>query len=320
MAIESLIEQSLQKLKEDPTSFKAIYREVGLFGISIPEEYGGSALPLHDILEIVSLISQAGLSGPAMLGSHLRICHYVTHFGTPEQKEKYLPKLATGECLAAHARTEHDSPVKAKRTTNSYVLDGIKPYVTNARDAGLIAVTANNNNDIFLVERDNSNFVIGKDMPRVGVLDTSLCSVYLNDSQVPDNALLGGNENCGQKFLAETKVFALMNYTARAYGALQGLKSLASESPSKALPNRESILKNIEVRIGKVKTVLDKAISQFSDRNSPLPEYIASARAYSAQFCMEILSEMQCSYMYTNETFARLYRDIPSLSIIGGRK
>jgi alkylation response protein AidB-like acyl-CoA dehydrogenase len=320
MVIKKQIECALRKLKEDPTNFRDVYKEVGLFGISIQEKYGGSELPLQDVLEVVSLISQTGLSGPAMLGSHFRICHYITHFGTSEQKKKYLPKLASGECLAAHARTEHDSPVRTKRENEDYVLDGIKPYVTNARDAGLLAVTANDNNDIFLVESDNPNIVIGEDMPRVGVLDISLCSVYLNDCHVPPNALLGGSEDCAQEFLAETKVHSLMNYTARAYGALHGLKSLLLESPAKALSNRDHILANIEARISNVKIFLDEAINQFGSKSSSLPEYISSARAQSAQFCIETLIEMQSSYMYTNKTFARLYCDIPSLAIIGGRK
>lgn len=316
----SQIRKTCEGLKDNPDSFASLYREAGLFGASIPEEYNGGNLPLQDILDIVSFISQTGLSGPAMLGSHLRVCHYVTNFGTIEQKAKYLPKLASGKYLAAHARTEHNSPVKARMDEEGFVLDGIKPYVTNARDAKLIAVTANNNKDIFLVERDNPNLIIGEDIPRIGVLDTSLCRVHLDGCYVQNNALLGGNKNCGQQFLSETKVLALMTYTARACGALHGLKSLLMESPPKTLPNREGVSRNIDERIITVEAFLAQAVTKFDNDDSSLPEYIASARAQSAQFCMETLSEMQSSYMYTHKTFARLYCDIPALAIIGGRK
>ncbi len=290
----------------------------GLFGINIPEVYGGEELSLPDIVEVVVNLSSQDLSAAAMLGSHMRVAHYINHFGTEEQKEKFLSKLASGEIIGAHARTEHESTVRATKEKDGYVLDGIKPYVTNAEEAGLFVVTANSNNNIFLVERDTPDFVVGKDIPRTGVLGTSLCSVYLNDCKVSPNALLSGTEGQAKAYLEETKKLALINYVARTIGTLKTLKSIVKDAPPNAIPNHDDLVRRVNSRIGVAEDLVGESIRKYQESDPSLVSFLSAGRSGCVDSCMKTLTEMLCSYTYTNITFAQFYRDVPSLAVIGG--
>lgn len=122
--------------------------ELGLFGINIPEEFGGSKLPISLNLEINRVLSKYWLAIPALYGTHLRANQYYLELGNPEQKSTMLPKMASGEQITAHAFHEKGKKQPAtfatnvKRNGNSYILNGEKEWVTNAENATQIIVVA----------------------------------------------------------------------------------------------------------------------------------------------------------------------------------
>lgn len=195
-------------------------RELGLFGQSIPEEYGGLGLTME---EEVSVAFELGWSSPAfrsVFGTNVGIgSQGLLMDGTPEQKKRYLPKLASGEIRSCFALTEPSSGsdagslrATARRDGDHYVLDGTKRFITNAPHAGLFTVYARTDESTrdgrgvsaFLIEAGTPGLSLGKAEKKMGQQGAHVCDVVLENCRVPASALLGGVENQGFKTAMKT--------------------------------------------------------------------------------------------------------------------
>lgn len=176
--------------------------EVGLLGADVPEEYGGLGLDKISSTLIGEKISKAS-SFALSLGAHVGIGTLpIVYFGTEEQKRKYLPKLATGEKIAAYCLTEPTSGSDAQgaKTTaiptedgQHYILNGTKQFITNAGFADLFIVYAKVNGtdfSTFIVERDMPGVSIGPEEKKMGIKGSSTCPLILEDVKVPAGNLL----------------------------------------------------------------------------------------------------------------------------------
>ena len=177
--------------------------QMGLFGLSIPNKYGGLGLTVLESCIITEEIAKAGLAFVRLIGGgDLDI----SEFGTIEQKEKYLPKLATGNLIGATTMTESeaDSDAGNIKTTgieinNMFVLNGTKIMIQRADIAGLFSVTAvtipeaisKGRISRFLVERDSKGLNIGKPDLKMGLNGIHTCQVIFSDCEVPGNNILG---------------------------------------------------------------------------------------------------------------------------------
>lgn len=177
--------------------------DLGLLGLEIPEQYGGLGL---DKVTATAATEAFGYSGPfaITLGAHVGIGTYpIAYFGTHEQKAQYLPKLATGEWIAAYALTEPGSGSDAlgarstARLTEDgkyWILNGTKQWITNAAFADVFVVYAKVDGDkfsAFIVERNYPGVSVGPEEHKMGLHASSTCSVVLEDAQVPVENLLG---------------------------------------------------------------------------------------------------------------------------------
>lgn len=176
--------------------------EVGLLGADVPEEYGGLGLDKISSTLIGEKMSKAS-SFALSLGAHVGIGTLpIVYFGTEEQKRKYLPKLATGEKIAAYCLTEPTSGSDAQgaKTTaiptedgQHYILNGSKQFITNAGFADLFIVYAKVNGtdfSTFIVERDMPGVSIGPEEKKMGIKGSSTCPLILEDVKVPAGNLL----------------------------------------------------------------------------------------------------------------------------------
>ena len=196
-----------------PESIVAEMKALGLFGLSIPEAYGGLGLTME---EEVAIAFELGRTSPAfrsLLGTNNGIGSQGLVFdGTPEQKARYLPRLASGELIASFALTEPGSgsdaaslSTAARRDGDHYVLNGTKRYITNAPEAGIFTVMARTDPadkgahgiSAFIVERETAGLSLGRLDRKMGQRGAHTCDVIFEDCRIPASNLIGGREGAG---------------------------------------------------------------------------------------------------------------------------
>lgn len=238
---ERLIPLEAQVAEDDriPDATVQEIRELGLFGMSIPEEYGGLGLSMS---EEATIAFELGFASPAfrsLIGTNNGIgSQGIIMDGTPEQKERYLPQLATGDLIASFALTEPDVGsdagsvrTTARRDSDHYVLNGVKRFITNAPRAGLFTVFARtdpNTRDAagvsaFLVEASNPGLKLGPKDRKMGQRGAHTCDVIFEDCRVPASALLGGKENVGFKTAMKVLDRGRLHISAVCVGAAERL-------------------------------------------------------------------------------------------------
>ena len=181
--------------------------EVGLFGLTIPESYGGLGFNLWEYLGVVEELARLDISAGLISLAHLSIgVKGIVLFGTELQKRKYLPPAASGDMIFAFALTEPGigSDAQHIETTatlsgdgSHYILNGRKTYITNANYAGGLTVFAQLDPKqpgymgAFIVETDREGVRVGKDMPKMGLKASSTAAIQFKDVRVPVENLLG---------------------------------------------------------------------------------------------------------------------------------
>lgn len=227
-------------------------RELGLFGLSIPQEYGGLGLTVE---EEVHVIIELGHTSPAFrsaFGTNTGIgSQGIVIDGTDEQKRKYLPRLATGEIIGSFALTEPDSGsdaaslrTSARMDGNEYVLNGTKRFITNAPRAGLFTVMARTDPEnrgaggisAFLVEADTPGLTLGPPNKKMGQQAAHVCDVVFEDCRVPADSIIGGVE--GQGFKTAMKVLDRGRLTISG-GCIGNAERLIADSVRYALERKQ---------------------------------------------------------------------------------
>ncbi|PLP97603.1 acyl-CoA dehydrogenase family protein [Cupriavidus pauculus] len=192
----------------------------GMFGYSIPEEYGGAGMTTEELVLAAMELSQCSVAFRARVGTNTGIgSEALVADGTPEQKARYLPLLASGELTGSFALTEPDagSDATALKTTavrdgDHYILNGTKCFITNAPIAGLFTVMARTDPDkagaggisAFIVPRGTPGLTTGQPYQKMGQAGSPVSEVHFNDCRVPAANLVGGEE--GQGFKTAMKV------------------------------------------------------------------------------------------------------------------
>lgn len=219
---DRLVPLEMQVAEEDriPDDVIEEMKELGLFGLSIPEEFGGLGL---NMAEEAAIIQEMGYTSPvfrSMFGTNVGIgSQGIIIDGTEEQKNRYLPKLATGELIGSFALTEADAGsdagsvmTSARRDGDDYIINGAKRYITNAPRAGVFTVMARTGTkedggrgvSAFLVDADLPGISLGKPDKKMGQKGAHTCDVMFDNVRVPASALIGGKE--GQGFKTAMKV------------------------------------------------------------------------------------------------------------------
>lgn len=208
-------EDRVEESNEVPAEIVAEMRELGLFGLSIPEEYGGIGLDMAEEVEIAHEIGQASLAFRSVFGTNVGIgSQGILIDGTDEQKREYLPKIASGEMIFSFALTEPEagSDAASLRTTarpdgDHYVLNGTKRFITNADRASGFTVMARTNPAVqgaggisaFIVLADSPGLTVGPPDRKMGQRGTKTCDVVFQDVRVPASAIIGAVPGLGFK-------------------------------------------------------------------------------------------------------------------------
>jgi butyryl-CoA dehydrogenase len=180
--------------------------EMGLFGTYVPEEYGGFGQDVVTYIMTVEEVSRAcGATGILISAHHSLAVDPILHYGTDAQKQKYLPKMASGEWIGCFSLTEPGSgsdagaaKCRAVETDDGWVLNGTKNFVTNGGEAHVVVVFAVTDPDekrprmsAFIVERGTPGFTVGKLEKKLGIRASSTAELIFEDCHLPKEALLG---------------------------------------------------------------------------------------------------------------------------------
>ena len=212
-------------------------REMGLFGLTIPEEYGGSGLDLAGKCAIEEEMGKTNYGFATVIGNHTGISTTgIVALGSPRQKQKYLPRMATGEWIGSFALTEAQagSDPSALRTAaekkgDRYVLNGEKIFITNAGLAQVFTVMAVTDKtkgikgiSSFIIERDFRGFSVGRNELKMGMHGCTTAPLAFNDCEVPAENLLGA-EGMGYVQALKTLTAGRVTVSARCVGMMDKL-------------------------------------------------------------------------------------------------
>jgi alkylation response protein AidB-like acyl-CoA dehydrogenase len=187
-------------------------KELGIFGLAVPEPYGEVAVSTPCYVQVTEQLARGWMSLAGAMGGHTVVAKLLTRFGTEEQKQRYLPRMATGEVRATMALTEPGGgsdlqamTTVAHRTDDGYVVNGTKTWITNSRRSDLIALLCktdphatprHSGMSILLVEHGDG-LTVSKDLPKLGYKGVESCELSFADYRAPASALLGGKEGDG---------------------------------------------------------------------------------------------------------------------------
>jgi acyl-CoA dehydrogenase len=227
-------EEWVEEHDEIPAQLIGKMKELGFFGMTIPEQYGGLGLSMY---EEVCVVAEIGYASP-VFRSYFGTSNGVGTLGmlidgTEEQRQKYLPRIAKGELIASFCLTEPDAgsdaaalTTKATRDGDSYVLNGTKRFTTNSPHAGLYTVFARTapkeqksaGISAFLVERDMPGITVAPHYKKMGFRGSHTADVIFEDCRIPATALLGGQEGIGFKTAMRSLDHARIHMSAVATG------------------------------------------------------------------------------------------------------
>ncbi len=175
--------------------------KAGFLCTEVPQEYGGSGLDFLYSAILIEELAKTGCSGPGFAIHSDIIAPYIVHYGTEEQKKKWLPEMATGEVIGAVAMTEPGtgSDLQAIKTTaekkgNDYIVNGSKTFITNGYMSDLAVVVVKTNTDeisLLLMEAGREGFTKGKPLKKIGMKAQDTCELFFDDVKVPQSNLLG---------------------------------------------------------------------------------------------------------------------------------
>ncbi|MEK7874380.1 MAG: acyl-CoA dehydrogenase family protein, partial [Chloroflexota bacterium] len=228
------VASEMEHKNEYPAHLIEQMKEMGLFGVVIPTQYGGLGLDYTTYAMIFEEICKGwmGLSGP--VGTHSIMSYVVMHYGTEEQKKRFLPKFASGEKRGGLALTEPNagSDVQAMQTTavrdgDWYVVNGTKTFITNARHGNTFALLAKTNTkanppykgiSCFIAENGDPGFKVGRDLEKLGYKSVDTCEIHLDNYRVPVTNLVGMKEGEGFVQVMAGLEVGRINVAARAVG------------------------------------------------------------------------------------------------------
>ena len=240
---EALIPREHEVAETDaiPADVVAQMRDLGLFGLTIPEEYGGLGVTMEEEVLITFELGRASPAFRSYIGTNNGIGSIgILLDGTEAQKTTYLPKLASGEFLSAFCLTEPDSgsdaaslKTSAIRDGDDYVINGTKRYITNAPHAGIFSVMARtdpavkggNGISAFIVERGTSGLTLGKPDAKMGQKGAHTSDVIFDDVRVPAANLIGGKEGVGFKTAMKVLDKGRLHIAALSVGASERMLS-----------------------------------------------------------------------------------------------
>ena len=337
------VADGMEHADEYPGKIVEQMKEMGLFGMMVPEEYGGLGMPLVTYALTMIELSRGWMSLAGVLNTHTMATWLIKTFGTDDQKQRFLPEMVTGNPRAALLMSEPQAgsdvqriKTRAVRDGDDYVINGQKMWATNGLRSG-IAMTLTKTADtdppykgmsMFIVEKEpaaqkSGGVIVGKNIEKLGYKGVETTEIAFDDHRLPAANLLGGEE--GQGFVQNMAAIEVgrVNVAARALGVAQR----AFEEAIRYAQERQTFGKPIaqhqaiQFKLADMATKIEAArqlmlnAAVMKDRGQRTDLEAGMAKLYSAEMCMEVCTEalrIHGGYGYSKEyTVERLFRDAP---------
>jgi alkylation response protein AidB-like acyl-CoA dehydrogenase len=341
------VADELERRDEFPEKIVDGMKELGLFGLTVPEEYGGAGLDLMTYAMAGVELSRGWMSLSGILNTHFMAVYLLKKHGTDEQKQKWLPQMATGELRAALSMSEPGAgsdvqaiQCRAVREGDHYVVNGTKMWVTNGLRAGLVVLLCKTDPEtdppyrgmsVLMVEKEpevpkQDGLTIPPNIEKMGYHGVETTELVFEDHRVPARNLLG-QEGEGFRYIMDGIEVGRVNVAARAVG----LATRAFEEAIRYAQERSAFGKPIaqhqmiQEKLADMGTLLEaaklmllqaakkKSAGERSDLEAGMAKY------FCTEACHEIVTEslrVHGGYGYSKEyTIERLYRDAPFLLI-----
>jgi len=232
------VARDLEHANKYPEKLIGQMKAMGIFGLAIPEPYGDAPVSTPCYVEVTAELARGWMSLAGAMGGHTVVAKLLLQFGTSEQKQRYLPLMATGEVRATMALTEPGggSDLQAMTTIaaarpdgDGYLVNGTKTWITNARRSRLIALLCKTDPDarprhagisVLLVE-PGEGLVVSRDLPKLGYKGVESCELSFTDYHAPADALLGGEPGRGFGQMMKGLEIGRIQVASRAVGVAQ---------------------------------------------------------------------------------------------------
>jgi alkylation response protein AidB-like acyl-CoA dehydrogenase len=337
------VARELEHANTYPEELIETMKEIGVFGLAIPEPYGFGAVSMPCYVQVAEELARGWMSLAGAMGGHSVVSKLIVLFGTDEQKERYLPLMAAGELRATMALTEPGggSDLQAMRTAalgdgDGYVINGSKTWISNARHSGLVALLCKTDPDaapphrgvsILLVEKV-PGFTVSKDLPKLGYKGVESCELNFTDCRVPATALLGAEEGRGFAQMMKGLEVGRLQVAARATGVARAAFEDAlryaqdRESFGKPIWQHQSVgnmLADMGTTLYAARSLLFTAAEKF-DTGERCDMEAGMAKLFASEAAMQIALDavrVHGGYGYSTEyDVERYFRDAP-LMLVG---
>jgi isovaleryl-CoA dehydrogenase len=318
-------------------------KQLGIFGLAIPEPWGEARVSTPCYVAVTEQLARGWMSLAGAMGGHTVVAKLLLAYGTQEQKDRYLSRMATGEIRATMALTEPGggSDLQAMRTTarrvgDEYVLNGSKTWITNARHSQLIALMCKTDPgatpvhrgvSILLVEK-GPGFSLSRDLPKLGYKGVESCELAFDDFRTPATSLLGATEGNGFGQMMRGLEIGRIQVASRALGvaaaALEDSLKYAQlrESFGKPIWQHQSIgnyLADMATSLAAAQQLVLFAARKY-DQGGRADMEAGMAKLFASETAMQVaLNAMRIhgGYGYSTEfDIERYFRDAP-LMIVG---
>ena len=337
------VADEMEHADEYPDKIVEQMKEMGLFGMMVPEEFGGLGQPLVVYALTMVELSRGWMSLAGILNTHTMATWFIKTFGTEDQKKRFLPRMVTGDPRAAllmsepHAGSDVQSiKTRAVRDGDDYVINGQKMWVTNGSRAGIcMTLTKTADTDppykgmtMFIVEKEpgvqrSGGVIVGKNIEKMGYKGLETVEIAFDDHRISADNLLGGEE--GQGFIQNMGAIEVgrVNVAARALG----VATRAFEEAIRYAQERQTFGKPIaqhqaiQFKLAEMATKIEAAkllmlnAAVLKDAGARTDLEAGMAKLFAAEACMEVCTEavrIHGGYGYSKEyTVERLFRDAP---------
>jgi alkylation response protein AidB-like acyl-CoA dehydrogenase len=326
-------------------------KELGLFGVTIPEEYGGMGLDLTTYAMIVEELSRGWISVSGIVNTHFIGSYLLMKFGTDEQKQKFLPQMATGELRAAFSLSEpglgsdvQAISTRAKKDGDEWVINGQKMWVTNGLRSGIVFLLAKSDPDAdpphrgmtcFITEKEpgadkNPGLTIPPQIKKMGYKGVESTELVYEDYRCPSENVLGGEEaglNKGFAQMMDALEVGRVNVAARGVGIAQRALELALRYSQERKTFGKQIAQHqaIQFKLADMATKVEAArlltlkAARMKDAGERSDLEAGMAKLFASETGKEVVEDsfrIHGGYGYSKEyEIERLYRDAPLLLI-----
>ncbi|MFN8032487.1 MAG: acyl-CoA dehydrogenase family protein [Mycobacterium sp.] len=319
-------------------------KRIGIFGLAISEAYGGSPVSMPCYVEVTQELARGWMSLAGAMGGHTVVAKLLETFGTDEQKQAYLPRMATGELRATMALTEPGggSDLQAMTTVaradgDQLVINGAKTWITNARRSGLIALLCKTDPQatprhagisVVLLENPTTGLTVLRDLPKLGYKGVESCELAFDDCRVPASAVLGGVPGKGFAQMMKGLETGRIQVASRALGvataALEDALAYAQDRESFGQPiwKHQAVgnyLADMATKLTAARQLTRYAAERY-DSGQRCDMEAGMAKLFASEVAMEVALNavrIHGGYGYSTEyDVERYFRDAP-LMIVG---